>query len=327
MVRAGQNAAYADDFVEQNFVGIGFENAGTVTVPVDKAKLEQQIAANSPQLGRGKVGNIASQVKRFYEEFAVGDFVMTYDASQRLYFLGEIESDVSDREHALRRSRDVKWTKQINRDSLSQATRNTLGSILSLFLVRDEPAAEVWAQAVPIGHDIEPEPPPVEPTVVRPDESVEEIETKAFELIDDQIASLDWEDLQELIAEILRAMGFRAETSEKGPDRGVDVTASPDGLGLKEPRIFVEVKHRKGTRMSADQIRAFLGGRQQGDKCLYVSTGGFTKESRYEAERSNIPVTLIDLPKIRLLVLEHYESFTPAGRDLVPLQRIYWPIG
>jgi restriction system protein len=136
-----------------------------------------------------------------------------------------------------------------------------------------------------------------------------------------------WEQLQELVAEILRAMGFRAETSEKGPDRGVDVIASPDGLGLKEPRIFVEVKHRKGTRISADQIRAFIGGRQQGDKCLYVSTGGYTKEARYEAERSSIPLTLVDLPRLRALVLEHYDSFSPEGLALVPLKRVYWPIG
>jgi restriction system protein len=158
------------------------------------------------------------------------------------------------------------------------------------------------------------------------DQSVDDIESQAHELIDDQIASLDWEQLQELVAEILIAMGFRAETSDRGPDRGVDVTASPDGLGLNEPRVFVEVKHRKGTRISADQIRSFIGGRQPGDKCLYVSTGGYTKEAKYEAERSSIPLTLVDLPKLRSLVLEHYDSFSPAGLALIPLKRIYWPI-
>jgi len=105
----------------------------------------------------------------------------------------------------------------------------------------------------------------------------------------------------------------------------VDIFASHDGLGLTEPRIFVEVKHRHGTRMGADQIRSFLGGRQSGDRCLYVSTGGFSKEARYEAERSNVPVKLIDLPRLRELVNEHYQSFSTDGLALIPLKRILWP--
>lgn len=103
------------------------------------------------------------------------------------------------------------------------------------------------------------------------------------------------------------------------------ILSEPDGLGLLEPRIFVEVKHRLGTRMGADQIRTFLGGRQPGDRCLYVSTGGFSKEAKYEAERANVPLKLIDLPKLRELVLEHYVSFSPEGLALLPLKKLLWP--
>lgn len=78
--------------------------------------------------------------------------------------------------------------------------------------------------------------------------------------------------------------------------------------------------------MGADELRAFLGGRRTGDRCLYVSTGGFTKEARYEAERSNVPLTLVTLPKLRELLLQHYERLDPVARALVPLQRLYWPV-
>lgn len=327
MVRAGKNAAYADDFVEQSFVGIGFADAGEVVTPIDKRKLEERIAASNQNYSSGKAGNVASQVKRFYEELTIGDSVMTYDASQRLYFLGEIQTDVNQREHVLGRSRKVAWTKQVSRDLLSPETRNTLGSILTLFLVNDAAANEVWEKSVPIGQEADIHDDASVAATGQIDQSVDDIESQAHELIDDRIASLDWEQLQELVAEILRAMGFRAEISDRGPDRGVDVIASPDGLGLREPRVFVEVKHRRGTRVSADLIRAFIGGRQPGDKCLYVSTGGYTKDARYEAERSSIPLTLIDLPKLRSLVLEHYDSFSPEGLALIPLKRIHWPIG
>ena len=78
-------------------------------------------------------------------------------------------------------------------------------------------------------------------------------------------------DFQEIVAAILRAMGYKTRVAGDGPDRGVDIFASPDGLGLQEPRIFVAVKHRNG-QMGAPAIRSFLGGREPGDRCLYVST-------------------------------------------------------
>lgn len=130
MVRAGKNAAYADDFIEQNFVGIGFGEAGKISLPIDKESLGLSIVKSQPSFGAGKVSNVASQVKRFYEELTIGDAVMTYNPSQRLYFLGEITTNVEDRDHLLGRARNVKWLKQVSRDSLSDSTRNTLGSIL-----------------------------------------------------------------------------------------------------------------------------------------------------------------------------------------------------
>jgi restriction system protein len=153
----------------------------------------------------------------------------------------------------------------------------------------------------------------------------DDVETRAAELIEDNIVQLDWEEVQELVAGVLRGMGYRTSVSAKGADRGVDIFASPDGLGLEEPRIFVEVKHRTQKSMGAPELRAFLGGRQAGDRCLYVSTGGFTREARYEAERSGIPVTLIDLPRLRQLLVEQYGELDAATTSLVPLKHLYWP--
>src|SRR5438552_3516812 len=74
----------------------------------------------------------------------------------------------------------------------------------------------------------------------------EEQVKKADEFIEERIARLSWAGMQELIAGILRAMGYRTRISPPGADRGLDIFASPDGLGLQEPRIFCEVKHRLG---------------------------------------------------------------------------------
>ena len=89
---------------------------------------------------------------------------------------------------------------------------------------------------------------------------------------------------------------------------GDNILASPDGLGLSEPRIVVEVKHRKG-QMGADKIRSFTGGLRPGDKGLYVSTGGYSKEAKYEAERFITPLTLVDSDLLVNLIIQYYDKF------------------
>jgi len=85
------------------------------------------------------------------------------------------------------------------------------------------------------------------------------------------------------------------------------------------------VKHR-GAQIGSQEIRSFLGALRPGDRGLYVSTGGYTKEAKYEADRSNIPVSLVDLDELAVLVVAHYEKFDLEGRALVPLVKVYWPV-
>lgn len=100
--------------------------------------------------------------------------------------------------------------------------------------------------------------------------------------------------------------------------------SAPDGFGFESPRIVVEVKHRKQT-MGSQDIRAFLGGRRADDKGLYVSTGGFTKEAHYEAERATIPMVLMDIDDLVEAILDHYEELDIETKQLLPLRSIYWP--
>ena len=78
--------------------------------------------------------------------------------------------------------------------------------------------------------------------------------------------------------------------------------------------------------MGSPSIRIFIGARRYGDSVLFVSTGGFTREARYESERAAIPLTLIDLDDIADLIVRHYESFDLEARALITLVRIYWPV-
>lgn len=100
--------------------------------------------------------------------------------------------------------------------------------------------------------------------------------------------------------------------------------ASLDGLGLENPKILVEVKHRNHP-INSNGIRGFIGALRPECKGLYVSTGGFTKDAKYEAERSNIPVTIIDSTDLVNLILQYYDNFDNESRALMPLIKVYWP--
>ncbi len=66
----------------------------------------------------------------------MGDKVVTYDPSRRIYHVGEILSQPKYDESILEelpRVRDVKWLGEVPRDIISTTTKNTLGAISTLF--------------------------------------------------------------------------------------------------------------------------------------------------------------------------------------------------
>jgi restriction system protein len=312
-----------DDF-RKGYVALGFGDTGDLSDAVTPDAIRVLYERANPNEKPGATHNAVAMLRKFRTVMQVGDNVVTYDPSTRRYFIGTIESDYLYKRKlvgTLAHVRKVRWIGEVSRDSLRVASRNSLGSTLTLFSV----SSDVWEELISASRN----PSAAETPLAEEREELEvtknDTKIRAHELIKDKILRLDDEEMEELAAAILRAMGFKTRVSEKGPDRGVDVLASPDGLGLQEPRIKVEVKHRSKTTMGAQDIRSFLGGLRPGDRGLYVSTGGFTKEAKYEAERSNTPATLVDLDELARLVVAHYDNFDLEGRALVALVKVYWP--
>lgn len=323
MVRAASGGRLADEFVEKGVVAIGWKDLGDLSQFPDKPALMAATKACWPGWPDGRVMNSASQLIRFRDELAIGDRVLTYDSSSRVYHVGTIRGAYRHAKDAVppyENIRDVSWEDRVDRDQLSVATRNSLGSTLTLFRVPESAADEIErlrkGQSVPLSS--------------LPDEEVEEeglldrYRAEAVEITKDRVNRLDWDEMQELVAGLLRAMGYKTRISDQGPDRGVDIMASPDGFGFESPRIMVQVKHRNQA-IGAHEVRSFLGGRHKDDKGLYVSTGGFSREARYEAERANIPLMLMDIDVLVKAIFRYYEKMDMETQKLLPLKKIYWP--
>ena len=323
MVRAGEGAFLIDDFLTKNIVSIGWNTIGDLSKVNNLDKLKELIREKFPDYKDGQIISSAGQIYRFLSEFKKGDCVMTYNPSERTYSIGEIESDyrfdekISEYFHV----REIKWIGKVRRDDLSTSTKNTLGATLTIFEIPKQAREELFSLLEGKPSKIIEEAGDEEALEIIRDDFI----AKSHEFIKDKVLSLNWEEMQELVAGILRAMGYKTRISPKGADRGKDIIASPDGLGLENPKIVVEVKHRQGS-MGSQEVRSFLGGLRPSDKGLYVSTGGFSKDAKYEAERANIPITLVDSDILVELIIQYYDSFDNDTKTLVPLKKIYWPI-
>jgi restriction system protein len=323
MVRAGEGAYAIEDFRSKNIVSIGWGENDWTKYP-DRDAIKARIAAENPDNSEGQNMAAANQIERFLREIQVGDRVISYDPDNRRYLLGNISGQPKYAPNLiaeLQIARLVKWGEaEVGRDELSAATRNSLGAISTLFRVPEAAAAEIEAKAT--GSSL---PEVVQAETVKDEVDVlKDVQARSQEFIKDRLSKLSWDQMQVLVAGLLRAMGYKTQISPAGPDRGRDIIASPDGFGFESPRIVVEVKHRKG-QMGSNEIRSFLGGRHKDDKGLYVSTGGFTKEAQYEADRSSIPTTLMDMDMLAMAITEYYDEFDAESKALLPLMRIYWP--
>jgi len=334
MVRAGESGFRFEEFEKQGIASIGWHELGDLTTAKTRDEVLAAVRTAFPAAKKGTIASYAGQVYRFVREIKIGDSIVSYDPSERVYLVGKVTGNYEYRPQASAEHpniRSVNWQGRVYRDALSVAARNSLGAIATLFTLPPDVAREIEEHAE---HTASASKAPLPVTnaevivadgdVAQVDDLYRDIQSKGFEFIKDKVSLLDWEEMQELVAGLLRAMGYKTRISPSGSDRGKDIIASPDGLGFEDPRIVVEVKHRVAA-MGSQELRSFLGGRHENDKGLYVSTGGFTKDARYEAERARIPVTLMDLDDLVKSLLEHYDRLDSTTQRLVPLRLVYWP--
>lgn len=155
--------------------------------------------------------------------------------------------------------------------------------------------------------------------------TLEEAEEGAWTEIEDYLKQMNPYDFQDLVAGLLRGMGYFIEwISPPGPDKGIDVLAHSDPLGVKGPRIKAQVKRRED-KITVDGIRSFIALLSDADVGIFVSAGGFTRDAEEEARRQERRrIMLVDLKRLFDLWIEHYNKIPELQRRLLPLRPIYF---
>ena len=149
------------------------------------------------------------------------------------------------------------------------------------------------------------------------------LESDAREGIRHFIVSKSPYEFQDMVAALLRAMGYHTPfIAPKGKDGGIDIIAYLDPLDAQTPRIKVQVKHKPDTAIGASEVRALSGILKAGDIALFVTSGTYSADARNAASGNDKFIRLIDGNDFIDMWQEYYDKMTDDDKNMLPLKRI-----
>lgn len=155
---------------------------------------------------------------------------------------------------------------------------------------------------------------------------LDDIQSRADEGIRDYIRAKNPYEFQDLVAALLRAMGYYTPfIAPKGKDGGIDIIAYQDPLGTMQPTLKVQVKHYPTTPISVDVVRSLIGTlTKDGEVGLLVTSGTFTSEAVREARHSHQRLRLINIDELITLWIEYYDKISENDKALLPILPVYF---
>ncbi len=156
--------------------------------------------------------------------------------------------------------------------------------------------------------------------------TLEEAQESARIGIHEFLASMPPYEFQELVAGLLRAMGYHVPwVAPPGRDGGVDIVAFTDPIGATGPRIKVQVKRQSSSKIGVDGLRSFLAVLGQQDTGVFVSLAGFTADAEAEARsQENRRLLLIDEERLIHMWVEHFAKLAERDKARFPLEPVYF---
>lgn len=306
-------------FRKESIIAIGWKEMGDLSIlGSDREAFKKHYVEVYTEAKKGSVANGAGMLYRFCHEVQIGDYVVYPSKSDRQVNIGIIEGayryDAAQPEYV--QTHKVKWIKQFPRTYFSQGALYEIGAAQSFFMVKNY--ADEFLAALDKGFKktvVIDEPTAVETTA----EAIIE-NTKDF-ILKELSRQLKGYDLEEFVADLLRAMGYRTTVSPHGGDSGIDITAYKDEL---PPRILVQVKSQDGD-IKETTIQSLKGAMREGDYGLFVTLSDYTKNAK--AYLHNTPIIRgINGTELVDLVIKYYKDLSEKYKRMIPLQMVYIPV-
>ena len=304
-------------FINNSLIGIGWEEFGDASsLDNSREAFKNHYSQIYPDAKPMSVANSASMIYKFVHEITIGDYVIFPSKMSRRIYIGEIIGDYYfdlDAKNYLHR-RKVKWLKDFPRTAFSQAALYEIGSFLTLFTVKNN-ADEFMAALEGKSYSSFAE----DDTVGATAEDILD-NTRDF-ILKELSHKLKGYDLEDFVANLLQAMGYRTKVSQKGGDSGIDIIAYKDEL---PPRILVQVKSTDGD-IKESTIQSLRGAMKEGDYGLFVTLSNYTKNALTYLEHTPI-IRGINGTELVDLILKYYEHLDDKYQDMIPLKKVYIPV-
>lgn len=317
--------SYDDNlFLKKNTLGIGWAEMGDLTkIGPTRDTFKAHYAECFPEDKPSQVPGRAGQLYRFLHEMKEGDFVVYPSKTDHMVNIGVVDGPYVYNEAykgtqlGYAQQRSVRWLKHLPRTDFTQGALYEIGSALTLFMVKNY--ADEFLSALDPGF--------------KPSSSGgEEDETVAATAADIKQATVDFiikmlsrdlkgYSLEDYVADLLQAMGYRTTVSKKGGDRGIDIVAYKDEL---PPRILVQVKSTDGN-VDERTIQSLKGAMHEGDYGLFVTLSSYTRNAKKYLDNTPI-IRGIDGQALAELVLKYYGLMSEKYQKVIPLEMVYIPV-
>lgn len=307
-------------FLNQNIIAIGWDAIGDLSrIEPTREAYKNEYIRTYPNAKKGSVATGAGMLYRFSCEMQKGDYIVFPSKIDRKINIGMVESDYfhDDAAAMYPNQRKVKWLKHLPRTAFSQGALYEVGSALSFFQVKNY--SDEFLKALDrnfTGNNLESEP---DETVARTAEEIIE-STKDF-ILKELSKRLKGYALEEFIADLLQAMGYRTTLSPHGGDNGVDITAYKDEL---PPRIVVQVKSQDGD-IKETTIQSLKGAMREGDYGVFITLSDYTKNAQKYLDNTPI-IRGINGTELVDLILKYYDKLSEQYKRIIPLKMVYIPI-
>ena len=211
----------------------------------------------------------------------------------------------------------MKWLKHLPRTVFSQGALYEIGSALSFFLIKNY--ADEYLQAMDKGFKPAAAMAETDETVAATADEI--IESTRDFILKELSKNLKGYDLEEFVADLLRAMGYRCAVSPHGGDSGIDITAYKDEL---PPRILVQIKSQDSD-IKETTIQSLRGAMKECDYGLFVTLSNYTKNAQKYLENTPI-IRGINGTELVELVLKYYDHLSDKYQKMIPLKMVYIPV-
>ena len=307
-------------FLHNNIIAIGWKEFGDCSsIEPTREAFKDHYCKAYPNAKKGAIATSAGMLYRFTHEMKVGDYVVFPSKIDRKINIGIVESEFFYNPQAALyvQQRKVKWLKHLPRTVFSQGALYEVGSALSLFLLKNY--ADEYLQALDKSFKST-------AALEEPDETIaatanDIVETTRDFVLKELSKNLKGYALEEFVADLLSAMGYRCKVSPQGGDSGIDIIAYRDEL---PPRILVQVKSQDSD-IKETTIQSLKGAMREGDYGLFIALSGYTKNARKYLDATPI-IRGIDGTELVDLILKYYDQLSDKYKKMIPLKMVYIPI-